>query len=632
MSTPEYSMNDQQRSFLRDCVHDLKVGWKDLCVTDILYKMVAFVLLTPLVGLLYRVLLGFTGRTVLADEDILHFLLGPVGWITLILLGAISITIIALEMAALMIISLGARNDLRIHARAALFFAAPHALDTINVAARIVIRVVLIALPFLAVGGLVYWWLLTEYDINYYLQEKPREFWLAAVLIGAVLAALALVLLSATISWIFALPMVLFGDVSPKEALRKSREKALGHRPKIAAVIVAWLFIITAVSALITFAVGFLGKLIVPQTTGSVPLLVLAVGGMLLLLGATNLVTSLLSNTSFAVVLVNLYRRIAHPERIDVQRMIPAATPRTAAVWRLSRWKIAAACIAGVCIAAIVGAVFARSVRFEDRATITAHRGASADAPENSLAAVQRAIEDGTDWVEIDVQESKDGVVMVVHDSDLKKLGGANLKIWEATAEELRQVDIGSKFSSEFSDQRVPTLEEVLTVCKGKTKLNIELKYYGHDQKLEQRVAELVETHDMQDSVIIMSLKYDAVRKMKKLRPDWTVGLLTAVAVGDLRKNDEADFFAVNTDLATRRFIRNVHEVDKQVFVWTVNEPITMSMMAGRGVDSIITDKPALARQVLENRKTLSSIERLLIELAEVFGVEREAADRIEDF
>jgi glycerophosphoryl diester phosphodiesterase len=221
---------------------------------------------------------------------------------------------------------------------------------------------------------------------------------------------------------------------------------------------------------------------------------------------------------------------------------------------------------------------------------------------------------------------------MVVHDSDLKKLGGADLKIWEATAEELRQVDIGSKFSPDFSDQRVPTLEEVLKLCKGKAKVNIELKYYGHDERLEQRVAELVEAHDMQDSVIIMSLKYDAVKKMKKLRPDWTVGLLTAVAVGDLTTHNQADFFAVNTDLATRRFIRKAHDVNKQVFVWTVNEPITISTMAGRGVDSIITDKPALARRVLDNRKTLSSIERLLIELAEVFGVEREAAKRIEDF
>ncbi len=625
-------MNDNPSSLFHDCLHDLRVGWKDLCVTDLLYKIVAFALLTPLVGLLYRVLLGLSGRTVLADEDILHFLLGPVGWVTLIALSAISIAIIALEMAALMVIALGAKRDLRVRARAALFFAAPQSLDTINVAARIVIRVVLIALPFLAVGGLVYLWLLTEFDINFYLQEKPKAFWWAAALIGTILLAMAIVLLRMTISWVFALPLVLFEDVSPRDAMRISRERAAGHRPKIAGVIVAWLVIITVLSGLATALVGLLGRLIVPRATGSVPLLVLAVGGMLLLLGAVNLITTLMSNTTFAVVMVNLYRRIANPDEIDVQKMIPAATPKTAAVYQMSRWKIAAACLACASIAAIVGAVFAQSIQLEDHATITAHRGASADAPENSLAAVQRAIDDGTDWVEIDVQESKDGVVMVVHDSDLKKLGGSNLKIWEATAEQLRQVDIGSKFSPEFADQRVPTLEEVLKVCKGNVKLNIELKYYGHDEKLEQRVAELVEAHDMQDDIIIMSLKYDAVKKMKKLRPNWTVGLLTAVAIGDLTTQDQADFLAVSMDLATRKFIRAVHAADKKVFVWTVNQPISISSMAGRGVDSIITDKPALARRVLMDRKELSTIERLLIELAEVFGVERQAAPSIEDF
>ncbi len=625
-------MNDSRHSFRHDCLHDLRVAWKDLCVTDILYKVIAFVLLTPLVGLLYRVLLGLSGRTVLADEDILQFLLGPVGWVSLILLGAISITIIALEMAALMVIAMGAQKNLRIRARTALLFAAPQSADTVNVAVRIVVRVLLIALPFLAAGGLVFLWLLTEFDINYYLQKKPPIFWGAAALIGTILLLMALVLLRVTISWIFALPLVLFEDVPPRDALRTSRERATGHRPKIAAIIVAWLITVSLLSSLATGLVGLLGRLIIPRATHSIPWLILSVGGMLLLLLAVNLATTLLSNTTFAVVLTNLYRRIADPGEIDVQKLIPAATPRTAVVLHMSRWKIASAALTAATVAAVIGGVALRSFRLKDHSTITAHRGASAAAPENTLASVQRAIDDGTDWVEIDVQESKDGVVMVVHDSDLKKLGGANLKIWEATAAELQQIDIGSSFSPDFSDQRVPTLEDVLELCKGKTRLNIELKYYGHDQQLEQRVVDLVEAHDMQDDIVIMSLKYDGVIKTKKLRPNWKVGLLTAVAFGDLTTRDQADFLAVNRDLATRRFIRSAHRANKEVFVWTVNTPIGISAMAGRGVDSIITDKPKLARTVLEQRKGLSSAERLLIELAELFGAEPEVAQNIEDF
>jgi glycerophosphoryl diester phosphodiesterase len=113
---------------------------------------------------------------------------------------------------------------------------------------------------------------------------------------------------------------------------------------------------------------------------------------------------------------------------------------------------------------------------------------------------------------------------------------------------------------------------------------------------------------------------------MKALRPNWTVGLLTSVAVGDLTKV-EADFLAVNAGLAHRRFVRSAHAVDKEVHVWTVNDAPNMSTMIGRGVDSLITDKPALARSVLEQRSEMSAPERLLLELAGVLGVPQDIGE-----
>ncbi len=217
------------------------------------------------------------------------------------------------------------------------------------------------------------------------------------------------------------------------------------------------------------------------------------------------------------------------------------------------------------------------------------------------------------------MQESSDGVVLVVHDADLKKLANVDLKIWESTADELRAVDIGSKFSAEFADQRIPTLEEVLLACKGKVGVNIELKHYGYARQLEQRVIDVVEAHKMENDVLIMSLKRDSIQKVRALRPSWTIGLLSAVAVGDLTKVD-ADFLAVNAGIATRGFVTAARKRGKAVHVWTVNDPVTMSTMIGRGIDSLITDKPALAREVLRQRDELGSLERLLLELAILFG------------
>ncbi len=286
----------------------------------------------------------------------------------------------------------------------------------------------------------------------------------------------------------------------------------------------------------------------------------------------------------------------------------------------MTRPRLLAGSIVGILLAVTVGFLVMRSVRLVDQCEIIAHRGASAAAPENTMAAVKRAIEDGADWVEIDVQETADGEIVVFHDSDFMKLAGNKLRIWDATMADLKEIDIGSWFNPRFKDERVPTLAQVLQACKGKAGVNIELKYYGHDRDLEKRVIQNVEENDMASEVVIMSLKMDAVNKMKSLRPDWKVGLLMSVAAGDTSTLN-VDFLAVNTRFADRSFIRSTHKNGKQVITWTVNDAPTMSIMIGRRVNGLITDEPALARTVLKQRALLSAPERLLLELAGMLGV-----------
>lgn len=112
------------------------------------------------------------------------------------------------------------------------------------------------------------------------------------------------------------------------------------------------------------------------------------------------------------------------------------------------------------------------------------------------------------------------------------------------------------------------------------------------------------------------------------MRPNWTIGLLTAVAMGDLTKIPNVDFLAVNAPLATRSFVQSAHANDKQVYVWTVNDPISMSSMVGRGVDNIITDKPGVARELLEARKEMSVAERMLLEVAGLLGAPIEIGEQ----
>ena len=110
------------------------------------------------------------------------------------------------------------------------------------------------------------------------------------------------------------------------------------------------------------------------------------------------------------------------------------------------------------------GAAYAlvNQLQLDGETAVMAHRGASAAAPENTLAAIQGAIDAGAQYVEIDVQETADGEIVVIHDSDLKKVGGVPLVVGESTLQQLGYTDIGSWFDLSFSDQRIPTLREVL--------------------------------------------------------------------------------------------------------------------------------------------------------------------------
>jgi glycerophosphoryl diester phosphodiesterase len=268
----------------------------------------------------------------------------------------------------------------------------------------------------------------------------------------------------------------------------------------------------------------------------------------------------------------------------------------------------------------IIAYTTVQSLRVIDTTEITAHRGSSIAAPENTLAAVEQATTDGADWVEIDVQEAGDGTVIVFHDADLQRLGGVPLRTTTSPYDELRQVDVGSWHSAKFSDQRIPTLEQVLQQCQDRVGVNIELKYYGPGGDLERKVIDAVERYGMESQVVLMSLKRSGILKAKAMRPHWKMGLLTAVALGDLTRID-VDFLAVHANLATRSLIWSAHRSGKEVHVWTVNEPVQMWALTSRGVDNLITDVPALGRAVLDERKGISVVERLLIEFGAWSGL-----------
>jgi glycerophosphoryl diester phosphodiesterase len=370
-----------------------------------------------------------------------------------------------------------------------------------------------------------------------------------------------------------------------------------------------------ALGVLLLGAIRLVGGVVVPHVADDLSTLAVVLGILAAVLAAGNLFVTAATSGHFAALITVIFRRLA-PSAGDLPALTTAGVDRGSPI---TPGRIAVLLTVAAAVAVGASTWILNDINTDNDVLIVAHRGAAGRAPENTIAAVQAALDDRADWVEIDVQESADGDVIVVHDSDFMKLSGNPVKVWDVTREQLAEIDVGSWFASEFADERVPTLQDVLEVSRDNARVVIELKYYGYDEQLEQRVAEIVEAAGMSDRVAIMSLKYDAVLKMKQLRPEWTVGLLSATAVGDLSRLD-ADFLAVSMNMVSRGFVRRAHQAGSQVFAWTVNDPVSMSQMISRGVDGIITDEPAMARQVLAERAELTTTERLLLLASTLFG------------
>jgi len=593
------------------------VLWKSIgqiFITHLAYVALGVALFTPLVGIIGQFLLSLSGQSVLSDLDIAYFFLTPFGMVALILFAALLMTILVFELASLMAISAGSVQGLHIGIMSSLYFTARRARRIFLFAIRLVIRVLVIILPFLAVGVAIAWFLITDYDINYYLSEKPPVFLVAVVVIGLILLTMFVVLIRKLLAWSLALPLVLFTGVSPARSFIESENLTQRHKRLFLIVLGIWAMASLLLGAVLLGSVRFLGARLAPLFFDSINWLVLVLGGLVALLSLGNLLISTLTSGTFACLLVVLYEQYGP----DIKAS-DLADSKQGRRWRMTAPRFALFLIGGTVVAVLFGTWLMNDIRTHDDVAVIAHRGAAGKAPENTLASVRQAMEDGADWIEIDVQESIDGEVVVIHDSDFMKLAGMDLKVWDSTLKELRKIDVGSWFGPEFSAERVPTLAKVLEETRGQARVLIELKYYGHDQQLEQRVVDIVEEAGMVDDIAIMSLKHSGIKKFHTLRPDWVVGLLSSKAIGNLFDLD-VDFLAVNMGMATPGFVRSAQLANKQVFVWTVNDLVSMSRMMSLGVDGIITDEPELARNVLTEHSKLSSIERLLIHTAVLLG------------
>ena len=239
---------------------------------------------------------------------------------------------------------------------------------------------------------------------------------------------------------------------------------------------------------------------------------------------------------------------------------------------------------------------------------IIAHRGASAHAPENTMAAFNMALDMGADGIELDVMLSQDQELVVIHDDTVDRTTNGSGRVKDFSYRTLKDLDAGKTFAERFSGEHVPNLKEVFEQLGGKFLINVELKNYASPfDDLTNKVIDLIESYDLVDSVILSSFNPLNLSRAFKRNPAIRRGLLTfPKALGSLLRGPVGRLFpydALHPYFAdvNKRMVDHMHAIGRQVNVWTVDDPIEIRLLTQLGVDMIICNDPLGARQVLES-------------------------------
>ncbi|KMT23260.1 glycerophosphodiester phosphodiesterase [Clostridium cylindrosporum] len=235
---------------------------------------------------------------------------------------------------------------------------------------------------------------------------------------------------------------------------------------------------------------------------------------------------------------------------------------------------------------------------------VTAHRASAAIAPENTLAGFKESFLSGAEYIEIDIQETKDGELILLHDSNFKRTTGIDKNVWEVNYDEVKTYDAGSHFSPSFTGEKIPTLKEVIKFSKDKTKLIIEMKHDNNiNSNIEEKVVNLVKTNKIENQCIIASSNKEILRRVKELDSKIVTCFMTKVTYSKFYDLDYIDIYGIESNFVNKNVVNNIHERGKQVFVWTINEQSLIKKMIDLKVDSIITDNPYMVKDIIYPQK-----------------------------
>ena len=571
----------------------LKRNWSTLLWFELLYRAMSYVLLYPVLHRLLMQAMSAAGTAYISQENVVRLFKSPLSILLLLLLGLLFAFYVYIELAAIILCFEAGWQGRTISLRTLIR-------QTLSQSVRLIhYRNLLLYLGLIPMFALSFFRMsssmLTAFRIPEFIMDFIRENALLFAAFGIVLVIINIYIFF----FLFGLPDAIENHTGIRGALRSSRALLKGRKRRALTTLILSLLGMMALMVMVAalFILVFWGySRFYPPEQGRY-----IFQDALVSFGK---VGNVLLDIYYTVVLLAIIIAQYHMYRGDSLRAHEKI--KWGPVHLMRR-------LLAVVAAFVLLSVYSESEisgnLFHDpnpATEIVAHRAGAAFAPENTLAALESAIDSGANWAEIDVQQTRDGALIVMHDANFKRTTGYDANVWETDLDTVRTLDAGAFFDTAHAGERIPTLEEMLDSAKNRINLMIELKYTGHETDLVARTLELIRSTHMEDQCMIVSMNMDILQQVKAKAPGMKTAYVTALLLTDDYDLKSIDCYSVETTNLSYAMVAQAHIQQKRVYAWTANSERTIKQILKSQADGLITDNAPLARYYLEDKGEFS--------------------------
>ncbi len=309
------------------------------------------------------------------------------------------------------------------------------------------------------------------------------------------------------------------------------------------------------------------------------------------------------------------YQLVPSEERIFVQIKEKKKKSILDKLFMRKKTFIAICLVVLIPISVFLGVFTREFLGYNSQIMIMGHRGFGDGVPENSISSIKKSISEKIDYIEIDVQRTKDRSYVLNHDKNFARVASSNNTfinedVLNLTYDQIKEIRLGKGFGDKYKNEKVPTIEEVLDLCKDKIGINLELK--GNvDQKMMDDLMDIVDKKGMKEQVIFTSLTKSNVEYIENKDVTFNTGLINYLKIGDYT-NINVDYFMLEENEITDKNVDSIHDIGKKVIAWTVNSEESIENMTKLEIDGVITDNPLDVKDKLKENAELTENELIV--------------------